>query len=93
MEKEQTLRGFGIYNFEDANRERCSIQKSSSAMEDMIWIGISEPDLTVFEKNKGIYVVTPMPECFMVSSRMHLTQDMVKQLLPVLTRFAETGEI
>lgn len=32
-----------------------------------------------------------LPEEVKLFARMHLTQDMVKELLPVLQRFAETG--
>lgn len=93
MDIKQTERGFDYSEFTDSYGEKCSLQMSSSAMEPKIWLGIDKPSLTVFEENMGKYVNTPMPKTFMVSSRMHLTMDMVKQLLPALQRFAETGEI
>ena len=39
------------------------------------------------------YIITDMPANFDVDSRMHLTQDQVKALLPLLQKFAETGEL
>lgn len=34
-----------------------------------------------------------LPEAVHINTRMHLTQEMVRELLPLLVRFAETGEI
>jgi hypothetical protein len=94
MELETTQRGFSIGKFKDRYGNQCSIQKSSLAEEDAIWFGIDKPKLTIFENaSKGKYIVTEMPANFDVDSRMHLTQDQVKELLPILTKFAETGEL
>lgn len=90
---EKTNRGFSIDKFMDLYGEECSIQKSSLATEDAIWIGVDNPKLTVFEENKGKYINTPMPECFMVSSRMHLNRDQVADLIPILQAFVDTGEL
>lgn len=90
----KTERGFAISEFTDRYGEKCSLQKSSLATEDAIWFGVSKPKLTVFEDSShGKYLVTEMPENFSVSARMHLTQDMVKDLLPHLQKFVETGEL
>lgn len=89
-----TGRGFGIIEFKDRYGLKCSLQKSSLATEDAIWFGIDNPDLIVFEdENKGAYIKTKMPQTFGVNSRMHLTQDQVRELLPYLQKFAETGNI
>lgn len=94
MKIETTQRGFEIVRFTDRYDEKCSIQKSSLASEAAIWFGIDNPKLTVFEnKQKGNYLVSEMPENFSVSSRMHLTIDQVKELLPILQNFVETGEL
>jgi hypothetical protein len=68
MNIEKTEHGFDIIEFLDRYNNRCSLQKSSLATEDCIWLGVNE-------------------------SRMHLTQDQVKALLPYLQRFVDTGEI
>jgi|APSaa5957512576_1039674.scaffolds.fasta_scaffold29143_5 hypothetical protein len=94
MESRKTQRGFDISEFTDSYGEQCSLQKSSSAMEDMIWLGIDKPNLTVFEnESMGKYINTPMPKTWMVSSRMHLTREMVAELLPSLQKFVDTGEL
>jgi len=94
MEDRVTERGFKISEFTDSYGKECSLQKSSSAMEDKIWFGISNPQLTVFEnEQRGAYLVTEMPKNFSVNSRMHLTRKMVADLLPHLERFVKTGEL
>jgi len=94
MKKEKTERGFGIIEFKDRYGNKCSLQKSSLATEDAIWFGINDTDLTIFEDEKmGKYIVTKMPKTFSVNTRMHLTQEQVKELLPYLQKFVDTGEI
>lgn len=86
-------RGFATAEFTDRYGEICSIQKSSIATEDCIWLGIDAPQLTVFEdENKGKYIVTKMPPNFNVCARMHLTREMVADLLPLLQNFVDTGD-
>lgn len=63
--------GFAIGEFKDHYGEPCSLQKSSLAFEDCIWLGVHKPG----------------------SDRMHLTQEQVADLLPLLQRFVETGEL
>jgi hypothetical protein len=91
---ETNARGFHVAEFIDSYGNKCSIQKSSSATRDCIWLGIDNPKLTVFEDDsKGKYITTQMPSNFDVDSRMHLTIDQVKMLLPILQTFVETGEL
>lgn len=97
MEKKHTQRGFSLYEFKERNGSLCSLQKSSIATENCIWFGPNESVITVGypwenyteqqikEKLGGKEVVS--------NSRMHLTQTQVKELLPILQKFAETGEI
>lgn len=72
-----TQRGFARAEFTDRYGNACSIQKSSLATEDAIWLGCDE----------GRHVGG---QCL---ARMHLTQEMVAALLPLLHRFVETGEL
>jgi hypothetical protein len=97
MEKEKTTRGFDITNFIDRYGEKCSLQKSSLATEDCIWLGIDDPKplimaSKIIEGGTG-WAKYPLPDDVHVTSRMHLTQNQVKELLPFLTKFAETGEL
>ncbi len=61
-------RGFLKGKFKDLYGYDCSIQKSSLATQDCIWLGC-----------KG--------------NRMHLTQDMAAELIPLLQHFVETGDL
>lgn len=77
-------RGFGVIQFSDRYAQRCSLQDSSLATEASIWLGVD---------NVGPQLEGPTGQRNEeVQARMHLTQEMVKQLLPYLTRFAETGD-
>lgn len=73
-------RGFMSGDFQDLNGILCSIQKSSLATDDAIWIGVHPaPD----EHERRGYGPT----------RMHLNRQHVAALLPLLQHFAETGEL
>ncbi len=83
------------------------MQKSSLADEHCIWLGISdaEPRIMCSDAIKlGLREETgtdadrgwceyQIPEEVLLSTFMHLTQQMVKDLLPHLEKFAETGEL
>lgn len=77
-----TERGFDRIDFTDRYGKECSLQKSSLAFEDAVWLGCTEgthhPDYP------------PPNHCL---ARMHLTVEMVRELLPHLQAFVETGEI
>ena len=98
-----TQRGFSLGEFTDRYGEKCSIQKSSLATEDAIWLGVDNPNPKILaSKAASLGVETtettgwipyPIPKEVLMSTRMHLTQDMVRQLIPLLQRFADTGEL
>lgn len=46
MNLEKNQRGFENGKFTDLYGEKCSIQKSSLATDDAIWLGIDKPKLT-----------------------------------------------
>lgn len=103
MKKSKTQRGFSLIEFKDRYGSKCSIQKSSLAEEDAIWFGIDDPDPKIMACNaikEGIYtnqttgwIPYPIPEDVLIHTRMHLSQDDVKKLLPILQKFVKTGEI
>ena len=94
MEVLQTQRGFTKGKFTDYNSINCSIQESSLATDDCIWLGIDVPRLTVFEDaSMGKYIETDLPKNWSVDSRMHLTRQQVSDLLPLLQRFVDTGSL
>jgi hypothetical protein len=89
----KTSRGFALGKFTDRYGEKCSIQKSSLATEDAIWLGIDTPKVQVENPKGPGWVDVPLPPGTLVSSRMHLTQEQVRDLLPLLQYFARTGEL
>ena len=72
--------GFKGLEFQDYYGQICSLQKSSLANPEAIWLGVSNtgPNMRRDED---------------VIPRMHLSQTQVKKLLPHLIKFSETGEI
>ena len=97
MNKRYTPRGFALIEFSDRKQNECSIQKSSLATEDAIWMGINNanPQImasSVVEGGVG-WVSYPLPEGVNLTTRMELTQEQVRELLPILEHFIETGEL
>lgn len=98
-----TLRGFRLGNFTDRYGMKCSIQMSSLAEEAAIWLGIDDPAPEIMASEAaqvGIktnqttgWVPYPIPKEVLIKTRMHLTQDQVKELLPILQHFAKHGEL
>ena len=74
-----TDRGFAHAEFKDRYDAPCSIQKSSLAFEDCIWLGC---DRAKFDQ-QGRFC----------GARMHLTQEMAAELIPLLQKFVDTGEL
>jgi hypothetical protein len=96
MKNNKTKRGFDITEFTDSYGAKCSLQKSSSAMEDKIWFGANEIGLKHFKAYEGwtdVELTHTMEEHYVANNRMHLTRKMVKDLLPYLIRFADTGDL
>ena len=81
MEITKTKHGFDLIKFKDRYLERCSLEKSSLADEDAIWLGSDE--------DQQVHPVFGTK----LSTRMCLNQEQVQELLPFLQRFADTGEI
>lgn len=99
-----TQRGFRKGTFIDRYGEKCSIQKSSLASEDAIWLGIENANPQIMqsdavrlglsqEPNPVGWMPFPVPKEVVMSTRMHLTQEQVKELIPILQKFVDTGEI
>lgn len=91
MKFDTTGRGFAISEFEDLYGAKCSLQKSSAAMYDAIWLGIDNPEPTFL--HEGHWKKIELPEGTLLSGRMHLSQKMVRDMLPALQYFAEHGEL
>lgn len=98
-----TNRGFRLLEFIDRYGCKCSIQESSLATEDAIWFGVSNPNPQIMAsqaKEFGIetsetcgWIEYPIPDEVLIHTRMHLTREQVKELLPILQLFVEEGEL
>ena len=77
IEIKQTLRGFLVGEFKDRYGAECTIQESSLATEACIWLGVNTD-------HNGEAVQF---------GRMHLTQEMARELIPILRHFARTGSL
>jgi hypothetical protein len=84
-------RNFGVYDFKDHYGHGCSLQKSSLATENCIWLGVDDAAPEV-NRGKG-WEKVELPLGTVCHSRMHLTRKQVSDLLPILIRFAKTGNI
>ena len=109
MKIKKTCRGFDLIEFEDDNGEKCSLQKSSSALEDKIWLGIDQAKILEFypmprDTNEAWVEITkeeveeklkhrPQNEIHYKNQRMYLTRKQVEKLLPHLENFVRTGEL
>ena len=97
MKLDITERGFGIIRFKDRYNSPCSIQESSLATEEAIWFGIDDADPCIMAKDvyaggRG-WIAYEIPSNVSLTTRMHLTQNQVRELLPILIAFVETGTI
>jgi hypothetical protein len=99
----KTIRGFATAEFTDRYDVKCSIQKSSLATEDCIWLGVDKADPKIMARDAsalGIktdevvgWVPYPVPDEVLINTRMHLTREQVAELIPVLQKFVDTGEL
>jgi len=86
MELKRTLRGFVNADFTDLYGSECSIQDSLLATDDAIWLGVDHINAKEWSTIVGVD-----PE--KIPARMHLSREMVAELLPILQRFVDTGSI
>jgi hypothetical protein len=100
---EFTQRGWPLGKFTDRYGAGCSIQDSSLATEDCIWLGVDDADPKVMASKAawvGVqtnettgWVPYPVPAEVSLNTRMHLTRGMAVSLIEVLKRFVENGTI
>ena len=89
--KSYTARGFALLNFCDDNGNLCDIQRSSSAMEDKIWLGTHSPEPKIMasktpEGGTG-WVDYPLSDDVLINHRMHLTRKQSISLALKLLKF------
>jgi hypothetical protein len=95
LKNTRTNRGFSRYEFKDQYGVECSLQESSLATENCIWLGANDINLKVFWPYLGWHDIdlNKHGHDFVANTRMHLTQNQVKLLLPILQKFVKTGKI
>ena len=97
INKTQTCRGFDLLEFDDLYGEKCNIQKSSLGTDDAIWFGIEDanPQIMASKTPQGGtgWVKYEISEDVLLSTRMHLNRQQVKELIPILKKFVKTGEL
>jgi len=93
IEMKRNQRGFVLGEFVDRYGVPCSIQESSLATEAAIWLGSDDAVPLQCVYGKGWQPVPNMPDEYIVHTRMHLTVEQVKALLPLLHYFVDTGQL
>jgi hypothetical protein len=103
MKKQKTSRGFAYYKFIESNGNICSIQKSSAAEQDLIWLGCDKLDIqgfTPYGQPESWASITEEQinekfgtEHINGNNRMHLSRETVSKLIPILQKFVDTGNI
>jgi len=95
MKRKTTNRGFGYVEFKDQKGIECSIQKSSSAMEECIWLGADKIGMKVFIAGSGWQSMGHLDNdgLHIANNRMHLTRKQVEKLIPILQKFVDTGDV
>ena len=103
MKRKKTNRGFSYIEFTDLYDQKYSIQKSSLATKDAIWLGIDDPNPIIMASDASKYNIEttettgwipyPIPEEVSINTRMHLSVKQVKKLISILQRFVDTGKI
>lgn len=78
LKLEDTGRGFARADFDDLYDNHCSIQESSLATVNAIWLGVHEGSAQYDSQT---------------SARMHLNQEQAAALIPLLERFVKTGRL
>lgn len=92
MKSKKTQRGFGLIEFDDYNKHKCTIQKSSLATQDCIWLGTDTQDMLI-----GPPPWIPLSQVIesrpVVGTRAHLTRDQARWLAQRLLFFADNGQL
>ena len=96
IKRSKTCRGFKKGDFVDYTGNKCSIQKSSMIEHNAIWFGIDDPPIKMLIPGRGwvdVEIPNPNKHTILQYGRMHLTQAQVKEILPTLQHFVDTGDL
>ena len=103
MKRDDTSRGFRVYTDTDRYGHGYSLQESSLATEQCIWLGLDDAKPQVLASQAaeaGVetgettgWVDYPVHENVLMHTRMHLTREQVAQMLPLLQYFVDHGRL
>lgn len=105
FEQTTTQRGFIKLLFKDSYDNLCSLQESSNAEDDFIWLGIENAEPLIMEQDAvklGLiskdkptvgWVDYPIPEEVLLHTRMHLSKKQATILGLKLFHFGTSGDI
>ena len=88
-----TDRNFALVSFQDANGVSCSLQESSKAGEERVWLGCDSPNPQMSLGHGCGWINYKLPSDVVCTTRMHLNRKQVAELLPYLQMFVKTGLI
>ncbi len=88
-----TPRGFLRADFKDGYGLACSLQESSLATKSYIWLGLNEPELKMQTNTGDGWKKVELADHVEAFSRMHLDRATVRELIPLLQRFVDTGRL
>lgn len=101
FKRKKTGRGFDVLEFQDFYDAECSVQESSLADKQCVWVGVNDAKPQILASRAASYGVTttettgwipyPIPEGVLLTTRMHLTRGQARKLASVLDYFADYG--
>jgi len=91
MKYDKTGRGFTLITFDDRYQCPCEIQDSSLATEAAIWLGCVKPPQVLKDGQWQDCDMSVFGRDVVEHNRMHLTQEQVEKLIPILKHFVDTG--
>jgi hypothetical protein len=105
MINKKTKRGFVLVEFHDKNNQVCTIQESSLASENCIWLGLDKVSPCVMRSDAqklGLplpdedttgWMDYPIPSQVSLNSRMHLNRGQVQDLVLKLQQWLDSGSL
>lgn len=102
---EPTCRGFNRYIFKDFYNNQCSVQESSSAGVQQIWIGIDDADPKIMASDANRleipnltgetrgWIPFQIPDEVLLSTRMLLDREQARHIGMMLLNYAKTGKL
>lgn len=97
IKETKTENGLKLFEFNDLYETKCSIQASSLANKEAIWLGVEDANPQILASKTKIggngWVSYPIPDGVEIKTRMHLTREQVQDLMPILQKFVDTGEL